>query len=430
MSAPTHMHIVLAFASLATAALACAPGKGDGVVTGAQAIEQPPEVRDALYDLGQALFFDKLLSGNRDISCATCHHPGVGTDDDLALSLGVGGEGLGAARTGGVMLARNAPALFNLHMYPTMFWDSRVKFEDDGSLHTPAGDQLTSDMQRTFEYGVVSAQAMFPVTSTAEMRGLPGTNELANLDPNDFVGIWSGVMTRLGQVPAYVEMFEAAYPGTPFSEMTFAHAANAVAGFEIRAFARMDSPYQRYLQGDEQAMTAQEIEGMHEFTNAGCAECHSGPLLSNFEHHNTALAQFGPGSGDGDGFDDYGFERVTGRSEDRYRFRTTPLINVALTGPYGHAGQFESLLAFVSHYRRAENNLRQYDLTEHVADVTLAETLVDNTDALIETIDPLMELETFNNNAIARFLGALTADDADDLSDTIPDAVPSGLSID
>ena len=403
---------------------------GDDDDDGDQADLQPPIVDDTMFELGQALFFDKILSGNRDISCATCHHPALATGDDLALSLGVGATGLGVERQGGTVIPRNAPPLFNLHAYPTMFWDSRVEMVN-GRLVTPAGDQLTAEMEATFDHGVVSAQAMFPVTSADEMRGAPGTNELANIPDTDVTAVWSALMVRLGSIDAYVELFESAYPGVSFGEMTFAHAANAMAAYEIRAFAHTDSPYQRFLDGDEQALSETEREGMDDFFEAGCDRCHDGPLLSNFDHHNTALAQFGPGKGDGDERDDFGRERVTGNADDRYAFRTTPLLNVELTGPFGHAGQFVTLRDFVDHYRNHEQNLERYDITENVDQSALWTTQVANQAAVLGNVDRRMrQLDGFDVDEVVAFLRALTAKSARDLSHTVPASVPSGLPLD
>ncbi len=144
--------------------------------------------------MAKKLAFDKLLSGNHDISCMTCHHPEIGGDDDLNLSQGVGGEGLGTQRQDGEVIGRNAQSLFNLHLYENMFWDGRVELGANGEMLTPAGDQLTPEMVDVMQFGVVSAQAMFPVTDALEMRGAPGSNELADLADDDFAGIWAGLM--------------------------------------------------------------------------------------------------------------------------------------------------------------------------------------------------------------------------------------------
>lgn len=418
------------FALSALSLTAACDGRGGGDGEAVPATEAPA-VSDELFALGRALFFDKILSGNHDVACATCHHPALGTDDDLALSRGVGATGLGAARSGGEVIGRNAPALFNLHMYPTMFWDGRIAKRADGTLATPAGEQLTSEMEATLTYGVVAAQAMFPVASHDEMRGEPGSNDLAALGEEDFQGVWSALMTRLGAIPAYVTLFEEAYPATAFADMTFAHAANAIAGFELRAFERIDSPYQRFLLGDEGALTHHEERGMEMFFDS-CGNCHTGPLLSDFAHHDTGLAQLGPGNGDGPaGHDDFGRASVTGADADRYAFRTSPLLNVELTAPYGHAGQFADLEAFLRHYDDAERELRDYDVAQNVTDSSLHGTVVANTDEVIDNLDrDVRRIDNFNVGAVAAFLRATTADDARDLGDTLLTEVPSGLPVD
>lgn len=388
-----------------------------------------PAIADPLYALGQALFFDKILSGNRDVACATCHHPALGTDDDLPLSRGVGATGLGDTRAGGELVPRNAPALFNLHLYPTMFWDSRIH-EDDGVLVTPAGDALTAEMRGSLSHGVVAAQALFPVVSREEMRGAAGSNELADFGDEDFQGVWRALMTRLGAVPEYVLLFESAYPGESFGEMSFAHAANAIAAYEIRAFEGTDSPYQRWLLGDEEALGAEAERGRRMFFRE-CGSCHDGALLSDFRHHNTGLAQFGPGAGHGAGSDDYGREGVTGSERDRYEFRTSPLTNIALSAPYGHAGEFADLGEFVEHYRNAAQALREYEIEEHVDDPTLYSTLVSNTQEILDSLDgDVRRIDGFDVDAVVAFLEATTAERVLDLSDTIPASVPSGLPVD
>ncbi|MCH9685195.1 MAG: cytochrome-c peroxidase [Deltaproteobacteria bacterium] len=400
---------------------------------GVERIRAAPAVSPAMYALGQALAFDKLLSGNENISCLTCHHPSAGSDDDRALSLGEGGIGLGPDRTEGPIVPRNAPALFNLYTYDTMFWDSRVSQGPGDSLRTPAGDQLTADMVEVFDHGVVSAQAMFPVTSREEMRGEPGDNELADLADDDFTGIWAGLMARLGGVPQYIEMFEAAYPGTDFEEMSFAHAANAIAAFEIVGFESRDSPWERLVAGNDAALETDQLEGALLFFD-NCAQCHAGSTFSDFRHHNTGLAQFGPGKGDGpSGTDDFGRERVTGNANDRYAFRTPPLFNVELTAPFGHAGQYAELDEHIAHYIRPDQVLRGYEIAEHVDDSALWPLMVDTTEALLASLsrDANTDLDGHGNDLalVERFLQGLTGDGARDLSALVPQTVPSGLPV-
>jgi cytochrome c peroxidase len=393
----------------------------------------PPAVSDALYELGRALAFDKILSGNRDISCMTCHHPDIGTDDDRHLSRGTGATGLGADRTGGTIIPRNAPALFNLHEYQTMFWDGRVQRDATGELITPAGAQLTAEMKAALAFGVVSAQAMFPVASREEMRGLPGQNPIADVPDGDLQGIWQALMQRLGAIPEYVTLFEAAYPGVPFETMTFAHAANAIAGFELRAFAALDSPWERFVAGDDMALTGVQLKGAKKFFDAGCGGCHAGRAFSNFRHHNTGLAQLGPGTGAGaTGTDDFGREHVTGVAADRYRFRTTPLVNVALTAPYGHSGQYADLRAFVLHYDDPVTRLLEYDVTDHVDEIALHGMVVDNVAAVSAGVPANVRNLRFGQNHanwMVAFLASLTAESSLDLGHLVPARVPSGLPV-
>lgn len=392
-----------------------------------------PAVSDEMFELGRALSFDKILSGNRNISCLSCHHPILGSDDDRHLPLGEGGSGLGPGRVGGPIIPRNAPALFNLHAFDTMFWDSRVEPDGNGGFITPAGAQLTPAMTATLSFGLTAAQALFPVTSREEMRGHAGDNELANIADNDFQGIWSGLMGRLGAIPQYVTMFEAAYPGENFADMTFAHAANAIAGFEIRGFESVDSPWEQFLRGDDSALSNVELLGAKRFFDAGCASCHNGPQLSDFRHHNTGMAQFGPGKGSGPtGTDDFGREQATGNSADRYRFRTPPLSNIELTGPYGHDGQFAELRAQVRHYVDVESSLQNYDITDHVSETALHSMQLDNTADVLATISPAATSLSMNNGGavlMTKFLKSLTDDNARDLAHLVPASVPSGLPV-
>ena len=239
-------------------------------------------------------------------------------------------------------------------------------------------------------------------------------------------------MTRLGDVPEYVEMFEAAYPGTSFDSMTFAHAANAIAGFEIAAFDARDSAWNNFVAGDDGALSNAQLRGALEFFDSGCAGCHSGSNLSDFAHHNTALAQFGPGKGDGPtGTDDFGREQVTGDADDRYTFRTAPLFNVAHTGPWGHAGQFSDLTRFIRHYNDPVRRLKRYRIRRHVTNAELWDLLLDNrADVIAAVTDAFADSEVQRARRVERFLNTLTDPASiDDADAVIPDSVPSGLPV-
>ena len=401
------------------------------------AIEGVPTVRPALVTLGQALAFDKILSGNRDIACMTCHLPGMGTGDGRAIPVGQGGTGLGPDRTHpeGARTLRHSPPLFNLHLTRKFLWDGRVEVLNTGSIRTPAGDQLTRQMEDVFEFGVFSAQPLFPVEVREEMRG-PG-NELAAVPDGDFTELWSRLMDRLGAIREYRELFEAAYPDTEFDDMTLAHASNAMAGFLASAFTFTRSPWDRFLAGDDDQLTTAALRGARDFMTVGCTDCHETPQFDGApgnEFHNDGLAQFGPGVGDGvSGRDDFGRERVTNDRADRRRFVTRPLRNIELTAPYGHVGQFATLKSFVEHYNDVDARLLEYDIAANVADPELWSTLLDNFGAILVNRDTLLLGIRFDEATtidLIAFMHALTDEAARDLRGIIPERVPSGLPID
>ncbi|WP_089945477.1 cytochrome-c peroxidase [Candidatus Entotheonella palauensis] len=197
--------------------------------------------------LGKLLFFDKILSGNRNISCATCHHPLAATGDGLSLSLGEGSLGLGVTRDPldvfeGVKerVPRNAPPLFNLgaREFTQLFHDGRVEVDPDqpSGFRTPAGDDLPEGLEN-----VLAAQAMFPVTSATEMAGQPDENSIADAAAMDDLagptGVWAQLAERLRAIPEYVILFKAAFHDiTEARHVSYVHAANAIAAFIASAW--------------------------------------------------------------------------------------------------------------------------------------------------------------------------------------------------
>jgi cytochrome c peroxidase len=400
---------------------------------GIGALPRPAPVRPALVELGRALAFDKVLSGNKDIACMTCHLPRFATGDDRSLSIGQGAIGLGPERVhpSGVFIPRNAPSAFNLSALSSLFWDGRVSVDAQGSFHTPVGNRVTPAMRRVFEFGPASALPLFPVLSRAEMRGDRG-NELAAIKDKDPQQVWQALMRRLGAIPEYRQMFEAAYPGTAFDAMNFGYASNAIAGFLTDQFAFNDSPWDRFLAGDDEAMADVQLRGARDFMSARCSICHNGPDFTDNKFHNVAVAQIGPGEGDGvSGHDDFGRMRVTGLASDQYLFRTPPLRNVELTGPWGHDGAFTDLRAFVDHYSESDVKLRAF--TTDALEPVLQGTLQPNQEAILATRDTLLRGVVFPPGVIdevTAFMTALTDPAARDLSGVVPARVPSGLPVD
>ena len=402
-------------------------------------LQRGPHVRPALVRLGQALAFDKELSGNRDISCMTCHLPALATGDARSLSIGQGASGLGASRQhpAGVFIPRNAPPLFNLFAMKPLFWDGRIFQDASGTFHTPAGPAVTASMLRVFEFGTASILPMFPVVNREEMRAGEG-NELASVSDDHPELVWAGLMERLGKIPEYRRMFEAAYKGQRFDDMTFAHASNAIGGFIVSEFAFNNSPWDRFLQGNDNAMTEVQLKGAKNFMSARCSICHNGPALTDNEFHNVAVAQFGPGKGDGiSKLDDFGREEVTKDPADRYRFRTPALRNVELTAPYGHDGAFLDLRAFIDHYSVSDAKLAAFltpgDANSNLLEEVLRGTLLANMADILATRDTLLKDVFFTPQVVdevTEFMKALTDPAARNLQSVVPSRVPSGLPID
>ena len=394
-----------------------------------------PRARDELVALGRVLAFDKVLSGNRDVSCMTCHLPALGTGDGNSLPVGAGGDGLGPDRTHpeGQFTLRHSLALFNLHRVRSFLWDGRIQQLEDGTIRSPAGAQLTPEIKAVFEFGVLSAQPLFPVSSREEMLGR--NNELAAVPDGDFTELWLRIMARLGAIEEYRQLFERAYPGTSFDDMTFGHASNAIAAFLAAAFSFSDSPWDHFLGGDDHQLTDAQLRGARSFMTVGCTICHQTEIFDGLpgnEFHNDALAQFGPGQGDGPtGTDDFGRERVTDDPADRRRFKTPPLRNVELTAPYGHVGQFVTLRGFVEHYNNVDSTLFAYDISQ--VEPLLQPTLLNNFSEILLTRDTLLlplRLDEDVVDDLVEFLKALTDASARNLLAVTPDRVPSGLPID
>jgi len=407
----------------------------------------------AKVKLGRILYFDKILSGNLNISCASCHHPLAGTGDGLSLPIGEGGRGLGVTCDTGVgddvvheRVPRNAPPVFNLgaREFTRLFYDGRVE-EDPmapSGFASPAGDDLPTGLDN-----VLAVQAMFPVTSPAEMAGQAGENDQADAAAaGQLVDLWDLIAEKLQAIPAYVDMFQKAYPGEISSagDISYVHAANAIAAFQAREWRFDNSPFDQYLRGNKKALSSQARIGMNIFYGkGGCSNCHSGAFQTDQDFHAVAMPQIGPGKGDNlagyyDGHDDFGRESVTGNAHDRFHFRTPTLRNIVLSPPYGHAGAYNSLEAVVLHKLDSVNSLHNYDKEQAVlpsrSDLDAIDFIVmddqDRRNAIADAneLDPV-KLKEKDIQALIAFLHALTDPAALDMRGDVPGSVPSGLPV-
>ena len=404
---------------------------------GVQQVDSPEQDLNQVV-LGQALFFDRILSGNRDTACATCHHPLTHSSDGLALGVGTGVENTGAISIfrirgeGRSFIPRNAPDIFNRGSedWHSSFWDGRVSIEN-GVVSSPAGDMLPAELVTPLQI-----QAMFPVTSRDEMRGdledVEHGNEIAAVDDADFIGIWNALMDRLLGIEAYREMFANAFPDIPESSLGFQHAAIAIAAFEAEAFGINDSPFDRYLSGEVSALSGDAKQGALLFYGkSNCVNCHSGTLMTDQLNHNLAVPQLGPGKDPDSGLD-FGRFGVTGSMSDLFKFRTPALRNVAHTGPWMHNGAFSDLGDVIEHHLNPEKSLENYDPSDQIFQLDLRGMVVDDDD-LDEWMLETVELEARNHsngevNLLLAFLNSLSNEDLQErLQAVIPASVPSGL---
>lgn len=322
--------------------------------------------------LGKLLFYDPILSGEKDVSCATCHHPAKSFADGRALSLGVGAEGLGPARrdlSGGriPVVRRNAPSVINTAFngltqdaFPDqaeapMFWDHRVKS--------------------------LESQALGPLLSHNEMRG-DAWSEAEALD---------SIVARLQALPAYTSQFAAAFPGE--GAINQDQLARALAAYQ-RSLIAPNSRFDQYLRGDASALNQTELNGLDQFVTRGCVTCHGGPMLSDFKLHVLGVA-------------DHPLVPESDRGDGQDRFRTPTLRNVTLTAPYMHNGTQATLEDVMQFYNDKQS------LHPHVSNTDLAQEFLD-----------LQGMSNRRRDEIIAFLRTLEDQPADV---TVPDKVPSGL---
>ena len=401
----------------------------------------------AMARLGRELFFDPILSGDQNISCATCHHPQFAMTDGIPLSIGAGGVGLGAARdftatvqiSGdtrfkfrgeisnpfiGEFIPRNSPTVINAALGRSQFWDSRIEREADGTVRSP--DDAVTDMALT---DTATAQALLPIVSRAEMAGATFGDEPPPV-------IRDILAARLRQIPAYVERFEAVF-GTRDIEPL--HIAEAIAAFE-RQLIFTAAPWDDYIAGDESALTAEQKRGALLFFGArnpavSCAMCHKGDHFTDVSHYNLLAPQIGTGKRNGpSGRDDFGRANVSFDHRDQYKFRTPSLRNVELTAPYFHSGAYATLSDVVWHHADIWRGAMAYDAKKQLPAALHDSVLPHNfalqshsaTHVLAEGL-PLSDADVAD---LVAFLTALTDPNARDLSHLIPASVPSGLPLD
>lgn len=430
---------------------------GAGTQNPARPANLPAPVTDADYapvnmeeaKLGQLLFYDPVLSGNRNIACSTCHNPKFATGDGVSLGMGEGGIGLGPDRHPDPAdmpeqrIPRNAPPLFNLgaHGFDALFDDGRIQTDPSrpSGLRTP----LEDEMVRGF-HNVLSAQTMFPVLAQDEMAGHVSENDVSKMAREGRItgpgGAWDLIAKRVQAIPAYDAMFKRVYPdiaqGRPIA---FTDISNAIAAFVALEWRSDDSPFDAYLRGTG-TLPAEAMAGMQLFYgSARCSTCHSGKFQTDQKFHAMGEPQLGPGkvARFESGQRDIGRMRVSNDPADAYAFRTPSLRNVAQTGPWGHAGAHTDLSEFVRYHADPRAGMAHYKRTAILpaftpakADWAIMGDPAERAAILAAVKAKPVKLSPTDVAEIVAFLGTLSDPVALKGRMGIPKAVPSGLPVD
>ena len=255
-----------------------------------QAFKALPAVMDSAanpitedkVNLGRMLYYDPRLSRGQDVSCNTCHALDKYGVDDEALSTGFKGQ----------KGARNAPTVYNAAGHFVQFWDGRAS--------------------------TIEEQAKGPILNPVEM---------AMTDQKRVVQV-------LRSMPEYVEAFQKAFPGAK-DPLTFDNVAQAIGAFERKLVT--NSRWDKFLGGDQTALTGQEKAGLSAFLDAGCQACHNGAFLGGSVFQKLGAVKPYPDTKDLGRFD------VTNQDADKQVFKVPSLRNVEKTAPYFHDGSVKTL---------------------------------------------------------------------------------------
>lgn len=355
-----------------------------------------PSIEDPLAQLGLKLFFTKSLGGDFDSACVTCHHPVLGGGDALPLSIGVGADSpdlLGPGRTHpdqDFTVPRNAPTTFNMALWDSgLFWDGRVESlgktpgvngADGLGIRTPDSDFAVADPEAG--ENITAAQSRFPTTSADEMRGFEFVAGGTNAE------LRSALEVRLASSGSWSEEFTAVFGD---EEVTYSRIALAIGEYE-RSQVFVDTAWRAYVQGDSGAISDSAKRGALLFFSAveqggvDCASCHSGDFFTDERFWAIAAPQVGRGKGDGPTeTNDYGRERESGDSSERFTFRTPTLLNVSATSPYLHSGAYDTLESVIRHHLDPRDAAVSFD-PANVAPAEISDFSA-NRDEIIEFLD-------------------------------------------
>lgn len=265
-----------------------------------QSVTDQYEMTDEKIKLGKMLYFDKRLSKNNTISCNSCHQLDNYGVDNEKTSLGDGGE------RGG----RNSPTTLNAAFHFSQFWDGRAKD--------------------------VEEQAGMPIMNPIE-HGIPSEGFL---------------VSKLKGIKMYQDMFKEAFPDET-DPLTYKNLTYAIGAFERTLLS--EAPFDKYLKGQKDALTAQQKKGLKTFIETGCITCHSGNMIggsmfNKFGVHEEYWTLTGS-----EPVDEGRFE-VTGEESDKYMFKVPSLRNIEKTHPYFHDGSVAELSKAVKIMAQLQND--------------------------------------------------------------------------
>jgi cytochrome c peroxidase len=274
--------------------------------------------------LGRQLFFDKRLSLNETIACASCHDPQKAFTDQLHKSKGINGQ----------LSERNAPSILNAAFLKTAMFDAHL--------------------------ASLELQAIVPIQEPVEM----GHNMKL-------------LIQKLRKIPEYQAAAQSIF-NRDFDAYVL---TRSIAAFE-RSLLSMNAPFDRYLAGEKKALTADQKAGWKIFSEKlYCTQCHPAPYFTTYVAANNGLyASY-------EGKSDQGRFRIHHDSTDIGKFKIPSLRNIPLTYPYMHDGSFQSLEQVLAHYQKgaAKNPLQDARITSFILSPTEKKQLLAFFDALIDT---------------------------------------------
>ena len=430
-------------------------------------------INTRLADLGRQLFFDPIVGLHDDNACAGCHAPGAGFGDTQSIAIGVQSNRIVGPGREGPRNQRRTPTVVNTAFYPALMWNGRFSAPSGNPFDNSAGFSFPAPEGNT-RFGpndpvvrhLLIAQAHIPPTELNEAAGFTGTKGTLNprfdvfddgrggvVPAPDAAGfrndpIRAAMAQRLNDNADYRRLFGESFAnvrdGAAITPLMF---AQAIAEFEF-TLVRADAPIDRFARGQRKAMDSGEKRGaLLFFGKAGCVACHAvaggaNEMFSDFQNRSVGVPQiapfFGLGKGntifDGPGEDeDFGLEQVSGQAADRYKFRTSPLRNVALQPTFFHNGAFTRLDDAIRHHLDTLASVNRYNARKAGVARDLSQRLGPMKPVLL-ALDPLLaaprrlsehEFEDLRDFVARSLLDRRAGPQA--LCKLVPQTLPSGM---